>query len=81
MRRCGCSVLHQPSDTASRSFGVADSVLGDDLDRLLEKMLQQRGESVIVPFNGDVSECVSAQEATAMVSAQEPGNLSVPDLK
>ncbi|XP_054250684.1 GREB1-like protein [Indicator indicator] len=46
--------------------------LGDDLDKLLEKMLQQRGESVIIPFNGDVSECVSAQEATAMVSTQEP---------
>ncbi|KAM9223129.1 GREB1-like protein isoform 4-T4 [Leptosomus discolor] len=46
--------------------------LGDDLDKLLEKMLQQRGESVIIPFNGDVSECVSPQEAIAMVSAQEP---------
>ncbi|PKU40796.1 greb1-like protein [Limosa lapponica baueri] len=46
--------------------------LGDDLDKLLEKMLQQRGESVIIPFNGDVSECVSSQEATAMVSTQEP---------
>ncbi|XP_042694792.1 GREB1-like protein isoform X7 [Centrocercus urophasianus] len=46
--------------------------LGDDLDKLLEKMLQQRGESVIIPFNGDVSECVSSQEAVAMVSTQEP---------
>lgn len=46
--------------------------LGDDLDKLLEKMLQQRGESVIIPFNGDVSECVSSQEAIAMVSTQEP---------
>uniref|UniRef100_A0A8C4UPK1 GREB1 like retinoic acid receptor coactivator n=1 Tax=Falco tinnunculus TaxID=100819 RepID=A0A8C4UPK1_FALTI len=44
----------------------------DDLDKLLEKMLQQRGESVIIPFNGDVSECVSSQEAIAMVSTQEP---------
>ncbi|GAB0182633.1 GREB1-like protein [Grus japonensis] len=47
-------------------------VLGDDLDKLLEKMLQQRGEGVIIPFNGDVSECVSSQEAIAMVSTQEP---------
>ncbi|NXI52794.1 GRB1L protein, partial [Chloroceryle aenea] len=46
--------------------------LGDDLDKLLEKILQQRGESVIIPFNGDVSECVSSQEAIAMVSTQEP---------
>lgn len=44
------------------------------MDKLLEKMLQQRGESVIIPFNGDVSECVSSQEAVAMVSTQEPGN-------
>ena len=44
------------------------------MDKLLEKMLQQRGESVIIPFNGDVSECVSSQEAIAMVSTQEPGN-------
>ncbi|KAM6135440.1 GREB1-like protein isoform 4-T4 [Pterocles gutturalis] len=46
--------------------------LGDDLDKLLEKMVQQRGESVVIPFNGDVSECVSSQEAIAMVSTQEP---------
>ncbi|NXS59364.1 GRB1L protein, partial [Brachypteracias leptosomus] len=46
--------------------------LGDDLDKLLEKMLQQRGESVIIPFNGDVSECVSSQEAISMLSTQEP---------
>ncbi|NXG77267.1 GRB1L protein, partial [Baryphthengus martii] len=46
--------------------------LGDDLDKLLEKILQQRGGSVIIPFNGDVSECVSSQEAIAMVSTQEP---------
>lgn len=62
--------------------GVAHSDLGDDLDKLLEKMLQQRGESVIIPFNGDVSECVSSQEAIAMVSTQEPGNFfNVQDMK
>lgn len=44
------------------------------MDKLLEKMLQQRGENVIIPFNGDVNECVSSQEAIAMVSTQEPGN-------
>lgn len=55
------------------NLAFANSYLGDDLDKLLEKMLQQRGESVIIPFNGDVSECVSSQEAIAMVSTQEPG--------
>lgn len=52
------------------------------MDKLLEKMLQQRGESVVIPFNGDVSECVSSQEAIAMVSTQEPGTFFyVQDLK
>ncbi|XP_019345961.1 GREB1-like protein isoform X1 [Alligator mississippiensis] len=46
--------------------------LGDDLDKLLEKMQHQRGDSVVIPFNGDVNECVSSQEAAAMVSGQEP---------
>ncbi|CAM5090471.1 unnamed protein product [Eretmochelys imbricata] len=45
--------------------------LGDDLDKLLEKMQQQRGDNVVIPFNGDVSECVSSQEAATMVSAQD----------
>ncbi|XP_023576121.1 GREB1-like protein isoform X2 [Octodon degus] len=44
--------------------------LGDDLDRLLEKMHQSRGDSVVTPFNGDLSECVSPQEAAAMVPTQ-----------
>ncbi|XP_058994902.1 GREB1-like protein isoform X2 [Mustela lutreola] len=41
--------------------------LGDDLDKLLDKMQQRRGESVVTPFNGDLNECVSAQEAAAMI--------------
>ncbi|XP_039378087.1 GREB1-like protein isoform X6 [Mauremys reevesii] len=45
--------------------------LGDDLDKLLEKMQQQRGDNVVIPFNGDVNECVSSQEAAAMVSTQD----------
>uniref|UniRef100_A0A8C4VT63 GREB1 like retinoic acid receptor coactivator n=1 Tax=Gopherus evgoodei TaxID=1825980 RepID=A0A8C4VT63_9SAUR len=45
--------------------------LGDDLDKLLEKMQQQRGDNVIIPFKGDVNECVSSQEAAAMVSTQD----------
>ncbi|XP_057360065.1 GREB1-like protein isoform X6 [Manis pentadactyla] len=44
--------------------------LGDDLDKLLEKMQQRRGDSVVTPFNGDLSECVSAQEAAAMIPTQ-----------
>ncbi|XP_043395700.1 GREB1-like protein isoform X3 [Chelonia mydas] len=45
--------------------------LGDDLDKLLEKMQLQRGDNVVIPFNGDVSECVSSQEAATMVSTQD----------
>nr|XP_058895937.1 GREB1-like protein isoform X6 [Kogia breviceps] len=44
--------------------------LGDDLDKLLEKMQQRRGDSVVTPFNGDLSECVSPQEAAAMIPTQ-----------
>uniref|UniRef100_A0A8C5L4H9 Growth regulation by estrogen in breast cancer-like n=1 Tax=Jaculus jaculus TaxID=51337 RepID=A0A8C5L4H9_JACJA len=44
--------------------------LGDDLDKLLEKMRQRRGDSVVTPFNGDLHECVSPQEAAAMVPTQ-----------
>nr|XP_034981164.1 GREB1-like protein isoform X9 [Zootoca vivipara] len=45
--------------------------LGDELDKLLEAMQQRRGDNVVIPFNGDVNECVSSQEAAAMVSTQE----------
>ncbi|KAG8518878.1 GREB1-like protein [Galemys pyrenaicus] len=44
--------------------------LGDDLDKLLEKMQQRRGDSVVTPFNGDINECVSPQEAAAMIPTQ-----------
>ncbi|XP_011911575.1 PREDICTED: GREB1-like protein isoform X8 [Cercocebus atys] len=44
--------------------------LGDDLDKLLEKMQQRRGDSVVTPFNGDLNECVSPQEAAAMIPTQ-----------
>ncbi|XP_062986689.1 GREB1-like protein isoform X2 [Elgaria multicarinata webbii] len=47
--------------------------LGDELDKLLETMQQRRGDNVVIPFNGDVNECVSSQEAAAMVSTQELG--------
>uniref|UniRef100_A0A670I966 GREB1 like retinoic acid receptor coactivator n=1 Tax=Podarcis muralis TaxID=64176 RepID=A0A670I966_PODMU len=45
--------------------------LGDELDKLLETIQQRRGDNVVIPFNGDVNECVSSQEAAAMVSTQE----------
>ncbi|XP_025020842.1 GREB1-like protein isoform X8 [Python bivittatus] len=45
--------------------------LGDELDKLLEMMQQRRGDNVVIPFSGDVNECVSSQEAAAMVSTQE----------
>ncbi|XP_058533076.1 GREB1-like protein isoform X2 [Ochotona princeps] len=44
--------------------------LGDDLDMLLEKMQQRRGDSVVTPFNGDLHECVSPREAAAMIPTQ-----------
>ncbi|KAM4841275.1 GREB1-like protein [Thomomys bottae] len=44
--------------------------LGDDLDKLLEQMQQRRGDSVVIPFNGDLNECVSPQEAAAMIPTQ-----------
>uniref|UniRef100_A0ACB8FDE3 GREB1-like protein n=1 Tax=Sphaerodactylus townsendi TaxID=933632 RepID=A0ACB8FDE3_9SAUR len=45
--------------------------LGDELDKLLETMQQRRGDNVVIPFNGDVNECISSQEAADMVSTQE----------
>ncbi|XP_060537987.1 GREB1-like protein isoform X8 [Pantherophis guttatus] len=44
--------------------------LGDELDKLLEMMQQRRGDNVVIPFSGDVNECVSSQEAAAMISTQ-----------
>ncbi|XP_059562479.1 GREB1-like protein isoform X2 [Myotis daubentonii] len=44
--------------------------LGDDLDKLLEKMQQRRGDSVVTPFHGDLHEYVSPQEAAAMIPTQ-----------
>ncbi|XP_060029552.1 GREB1-like protein isoform X2 [Erinaceus europaeus] len=44
--------------------------LGDDLDKLLEKMQQRRGDSVVTPFDGELNECVSPQEAAAMIPTQ-----------
>ncbi|EGW07572.1 GREB1-like protein [Cricetulus griseus] len=49
--------------------------LGDDLDKLLEKIQQRRGDSVVTPFNGDLNECVSPQEAAAMIPTQNLGVL------
>ncbi|XP_018427188.1 PREDICTED: GREB1-like protein [Nanorana parkeri] len=46
---------------------------GDDLDRLLEKIQRRRGDNVIIPFHGDVKECVSSQEAACMVPAHSRG--------
>lgn len=50
------------------------------MDKLLEKMLQQRGESVIIPFNGDVSECVSSQEAAQDAAASLLSRSTCPSL-
>lgn len=49
------------------------SLPGDELDKLLEMMQQRRGDNVVIPFSGDVNECVSSQEAAAMVSTQVLG--------
>ncbi|EPY75652.1 GREB1-like protein [Camelus ferus] len=50
--------------------------LGDDLDKLLEKMQQRRGDSVVTPFNGDLNVYVSPQEAAAMIPTQTLGNVT-----
>ncbi|KAM4706002.1 GREB1-like protein [Rhinophrynus dorsalis] len=47
--------------------------LGDDLDKLLEKIQRKRGDNVVIPFNGDVKDCVSSQEAASMVPTQGRG--------
>ncbi|XP_028925448.1 GREB1-like protein isoform X3 [Ornithorhynchus anatinus] len=47
--------------------------LGDNLDKLLEKMQQRRGDNVVTPFNGDVNECVPSQEAAAMLPIRSRG--------
>lgn len=58
------------------SFGPLYFVTGDDLDKLLEKMQQRRGDSVVTPFNGDLNEYVSPQEAAAMIPTQNLGNVT-----
>nr|XP_033789817.1 LOW QUALITY PROTEIN: GREB1-like protein [Geotrypetes seraphini] len=40
--------------------------LGDDLDKLLERIQQRRGDNVMVPFNGDVNDQVLSLEAAEM---------------
>ncbi|XP_077208750.1 GREB1-like protein isoform X4 [Paroedura picta] len=45
--------------------------LGDELDKLLETMQQRRGDNVVIPFNGDINECISSHEAADMVSTLE----------
>ncbi|XP_053570944.1 LOW QUALITY PROTEIN: GREB1-like protein [Bombina bombina] len=51
--------------------------LGDDLDKLLEKIQHKRGDNVVVPFNGDVKDCVSCQEAASMIPTQARGNVVI----
>ncbi|XP_029446967.1 GREB1-like protein isoform X3 [Rhinatrema bivittatum] len=40
--------------------------LGDDLDKLLERIQQRRGDHVVVPFNGDVNDRILSLEAADM---------------
>lgn len=47
--------------------------MGDDLDKLLEKIQRKRGDNVVIPFNGDVKECVSSPEAASMIPTQSRG--------
>lgn len=68
------------SDT-NMSFLVTSSsplhfATGDDLDKLLDKMQQRRGDSVVTPFNGDLNEYVLPQEAAAMIPTQNLGNVT-----
>lgn len=39
-------------------------------------MQQRRGDSVVTPFDGDLNECVSVQEAAAMIPMQNLGNVA-----
>lgn len=39
-------------------------------------MQKRRRDSVITPFNGDLNECVSPQEAAAMIPTQNLGNIT-----
>ncbi|KAG8535684.1 hypothetical protein GDO81_027979, partial [Engystomops pustulosus] len=45
----------------------------DDLDKLLENIQRKRGDNVVIPFNGDVKECVSSLEATSMIPTHGRG--------
>ncbi|XP_073535238.1 GREB1-like protein isoform X2 [Phyllobates terribilis] len=47
--------------------------MGDDLDKLLEKIQKKRGDNVVIPFNGDVKECISSLEAASMIPTQGRG--------
>ncbi|XP_044150404.1 GREB1-like protein isoform X3 [Bufo gargarizans] len=47
--------------------------MGDDLDKLLERIQKKRGDNVIIPFNGGVKECVSSMEAASMIPTQGRG--------
>ncbi|KAG8571101.1 hypothetical protein GDO81_011524 [Engystomops pustulosus] len=47
--------------------------MGDDLDKLLENIQRKRGDNVVIPFNGDVKECVSSLEATSMIPTHGRG--------
>ncbi|KAG9478989.1 hypothetical protein GDO78_012584 [Eleutherodactylus coqui] len=52
---------------------VRNTSTGDDLDKLLEKIQRKRGDNVVVPFNGDVKECVLSLEAASMTPTQGRG--------
>ncbi|XP_043921312.1 GREB1-like protein [Protopterus annectens] len=46
------------------------SSIGDDLEKLLDGERQRRGNNVVVPFNGELHDSISAQEAASMLPTQ-----------
>lgn len=49
------------------------SSLGNNLEKQLLKYQRRRKDQVILPFQGDVTDYIHAQEAAAMVPASKPG--------
>lgn len=49
------------------------SSLGNNLEKQLLKYQRRRKDQVILPFQGDVTDYIHAQEAVAMVPASKPG--------
>ncbi|MBN3290306.1 GRB1L protein, partial [Polypterus senegalus] len=72
------SVVHPQAVPAGETVIVPDNLLnnsgirpviliGDNLEKQLDRFLQRRRDQVVVPFRGSVHNCVQIQEAASMV--------------